>query len=130
MLAVPADSPLGARASVRLSDLHDQPLIGFERRCSPDYFDALHAAVRASAVRPRTIAELTTETDMLALVSTGAGIAIVNACQRWRPPAAVRFVPVDDLAVSLQLALVQPAGKPSPTVRQFADILSDLAPPG
>jgi len=126
VLAVPENSPLAAQENVLLADLADRPLIGFQRRASPRFYDDVHARFRAAGVLPQYIAELTVETDILALVSAGAGIALVNSSQKWRPPHAVRFVDVADLGVSLELALVHTKDGPTPTLHQFATMLSAL----
>jgi DNA-binding transcriptional LysR family regulator len=130
VLAVPAKSPLAARGRVSLSDLADHPLIGFQRRASPRFFDDVHARFRAAGIMPRTIAELTVETDILALVSAGAGIALVNSSQKWRPPHAVRFAEVQDLGVSLELSLVHAKDGRTPALREFSGILNELAAAG
>ncbi|MCC5970284.1 MAG: LysR family transcriptional regulator [Pararhodobacter sp.] len=127
VLAVPVESPLAARAQVSLRDLVDYPLIGFQRRASPRFFDDVHTRFRALGITPRYIAELMVETDILALVSAGAGIALANSCQKWRQPHGVRFVEVHDLGVSLELSLVHAIDNRTPTLHQFAAILSDLA---
>jgi DNA-binding transcriptional LysR family regulator len=127
LLAVPAASPLADRAEVTTADLAGQPMVGFQRRASPRFFDDVHARLRAAGVTPRYIAELMAETEMLALVSAGAGVALANACQRWRPPHGVRFVPIRDFGVSLALHLVHRRGDATPTVAPFARILADLA---
>lgn len=127
VLAVPAKSPLAAQERVSLRDLADCPLIGFQRRASPRFFDDVHARFRAEGIVPRYIAELTVETDILALVSAGAGIALVNSSQKWRPPHAVRFVDVHDLGISLELTLVYAKDGGTPTLRQFSAILTELA---
>lgn len=124
VLAVPAGSALADRAEVRLSDLVGQPLIGFQRQASPKFFDDIHAGFRAVGYTPRYIAELMAETEILALVSAGAGIALANSSQMWRPPHGVRFIPVVDLKVSLQLALVHRKGHVSPVLDHFLGILT------
>lgn len=128
VLAVPVESPLAARETVSLADLAGQPLIGFQRRASPRFFDDVHSRYRALGLTPRYIAELMTETDILALVSAGAGIALANSSQMWRPPHGVRFIKVLDLSVSLELALVHARDNHAPTLQQFAGILRALAP--
>lgn len=127
VLAVPTESPLARREAVSLIDLADHPLIGFQRRASPRFFDDVHSRFRSVGFTPRYIAELTSETDILALVSAGAGIALANSAQMWRPPHGVRFVDVQDLGVSLELSLVHASGSIAPTLQQFATILRALA---
>lgn len=127
VLAVPVESPLADRETVTLADLADQPMIGFQRRASPQFFDDIQAGLRAAGVVPRQMVELVTETEILALVSAGAGMALVNACQIWRPPHGVRFLPVRDLGVHLRLALVHRQGDRAPALLQFVAILRELA---
>lgn len=127
VLAVPAESPLAARSEVTLADLAGQPLIGFQRRGSPRFFDDLHSRFRAAGFTPRYVAELMAETEILALVSAGAGLAVSNSSQIWRPPHGVRFIPVRDLNVSLQLGLVHRKGDAAPVLERFKAILTGLA---
>lgn len=126
VLAVPVESPLAERTALMLRDLEDQPLIGFQRRASPRFFDDLQARFRAVGLTPRFVAELATETEILAMVSAGAGLALANSRQIWRPPHGVRFIPVNDLAVSLTLSLVHASENRNPTVNHFIAILEAL----
>jgi len=127
VLAVPVESPLARCETVSLTDLAGHPLIGFQRRASPRFFDDVHSRFRAVGFTPRYITELMAETDILALVSAGAGIALANSAQMWRPPHGVRFIEVQDLAVSLELSLVHASDNTAPTLQQFAVILRALA---
>lgn len=127
VLAVPQDSPLASRPGAELGDLSGQVLIGFQRGASPVFFDDIQSSLRGAGIVPRQTVELVTETEILALVSAGAGVALVNACQIWRPPHGVRFLPMPDLAVRLRLALVHRRGDESPALLQFAAILTELA---
>ncbi len=126
MLAVHAASPLAGAEAVRLADLADQDFIGFHRRESPRFYDDLQAAFDRARFTPRISAEMRNEADMLALVSAGAGVALVNSCQRFRPPQAVRFLPVPGLDVALTLALVHPADGDAPVVGRYAEIVRGL----
>ena len=126
MLAVPAESPLATRTDIRLADLADQDFIGFQRRESPRFYDDLQAALARRGFQPRISAEMRTEADMLALVSAGAGVALVNSCQQFRPPQGVRFRPVAEVDVSLSLALVHLADEDAPVVRRYAEVLRGM----
>ncbi|MRX51745.1 LysR family transcriptional regulator [Paracoccus sp. S-4012] len=126
MLAVNVNSPLAGREAVRLADLADEDLLGFRRRESPQYYDDLQAAFRRAGFTPRLTAETRREADLLALVSAGAGVALVNSCQRFRPPQEVRFVPVSDLDVGLTLAYVRRRGHSLPLIDRFAETLEAL----
>ncbi|MFN3644941.1 MAG: LysR family transcriptional regulator [Gemmobacter sp.] len=124
VLAVPAEWP---HQRVTLADLAAMPLVGFQRRASPRFFDDLHARFRAAGFTPRYVAELMAETEILALVSAGVGAAVANSCQMWRPPHGVRFVDVEGLNVSLGLALMHRADDAAPVLERFKGILAGLA---
>lgn len=126
MLAVNADSPLAERDNFTTRELADQSFIGFCRQVSPRYYDDTQAAFRQAAVTPHFIAEMWTEADMLALVSAGAGIAMVNSCQRWRPPHKVRFKTLVDFDVCLELCFVHLAENRQPVIAHLASLLRDL----
>lgn len=126
MLAVPVESPLAECGTVRIGDLGRELFVGFQRHVSPTYHDDLTAAFHAAKVTPTYVAEMTNETDMLALVAAGAGIALINSCQRWRQPASVRFLEVTDLAVRLRLSFVRLRSDPPPQVRNFLEALREV----
>ena len=126
MLAVHETSPLAGAAALRLADLAEQDFIGFRRRESPRFHDDLQAAFDSRGFQPRIVAEMRHEADMLALVSAGAGVALVNSCQRFRPPQAVRFLPVTDLDVGLTLCFVHLAGAAVPLIDRFAETLRGM----
>lgn len=127
ILAVPADSPLAQRGEASVADLRDQPMIGFQRRASPRFFDDVHARFRELGLMPRYVAELAAETEMLALVSAGAGMALANSCQLHRPPTGVRFLGLRDLRVSLELCIVYRTDAVTPALVRFMEILRSLA---
>ena len=127
VLAVPADSALAARESVAVAELAGVPLIGFPRSASPIFHDEVQARFRALELTPHYVAEFPAETDILALVSAGAGLALSNACQMNRQPRGVRFVPLADLNVDLRLFLVHRKGTVPPTLARFLELLREGA---
>lgn len=122
LLAVPEASPFAGRTDLSIRELGAQSFIGFRRHLSPRYFDDTQAAFHKAGIEPQIIAEMGTEADMLALVSSGMGVAFVNASQAWRPPHSVRFVAVADFAVGLELCFVHLKDNGSATVAHMARI--------
>lgn len=120
-LAVPRDSPLSNRERLRLADLSGEPLILFQRLGSPLFYDALLAELEKHQVVPRIVQEAANEAAMLTLVTTGAGAAIVNSCHRWRLPQGVHLLPIDGLAVRLELSLAYHRDNLSPPLLRFKD---------
>lgn len=103
VLAVPEAWPLGKRGAVMSTQLAGIPFIAFPRRVYPAYYDRLLSACAERGLTLDIRQEASTETAILSLVSAGVGAAIVNAANRERPPARVRFVELRDLSVALPL---------------------------
>ena len=103
VLAVPQSWSLGSEDAVLASELAGRPFIAFPRRIYPAYYDRLLSACAERGLTLDIRQEASTETAILSLVSAGMGAAIVNAANRHRPPARVRFVELRDLSVPLPL---------------------------
>ncbi|MCC8392502.1 LysR family transcriptional regulator [Paraburkholderia sp. MMS20-SJTR3] len=103
VLAVPEAWPLGKEGAVATAALRDKPFIAFPRCEYPAYYDRLLSACAARGLTLDIRQEASTETAILSLVCAGVGAAIVNAANRDRPPARVRFVDLQDLSVPLLL---------------------------
>ncbi|PLC42427.1 LysR family transcriptional regulator [Ralstonia pickettii] len=103
VLAVPQAWALGDEEAVAASELAGVPFIAFPRRIYPAYYDRLLSACAERGLTLDIRQEASTETAILSLVSAGMGAAIVNAANRHRPPARVRFVELRDLSVPLPL---------------------------
>lgn len=123
LLAVPSNSPFATRNSVDVSELSGQPMIQFHRRASPTYYDEIHRALFQSGITVNVVHEAEIEAEMLALVTTGLGNALVNQCQKWRKPVGVELLPVKGLEVGLNLALVYRANHAVPALKSFLALL-------
>lgn len=125
MLAVPADSPSAGGGPIPMPALAAMPLILFQRRQSPLYYDQLTGAFLARNI-PLRIGHLADdEAGMLAMVTAGSGVALVNECQRWRPPHGVVFLDVEGLDVHLDLAFVHNAERVTPALANFLSTLAE-----
>lgn len=125
LLAVQTGSPFADRQSVDARELNGMPLISFFRRQSPVYYDELHRGLFKAGISVRIVHEGDNEAEMLALVTTGLGVALVNECQRWRKPQGIAFVPVTGLDVGLNLAFVYRSNHAVPALRQFLALLEE-----
>jgi DNA-binding transcriptional LysR family regulator len=119
LLAAPDGSRLAAKKRVKLADLAEEPFVMFQRSGSPAFHDALFSAFRAGGIEPHVAHEATNEITMLTLVTSGAGIAVVNACNRWRQPHGVKLIPIEDLPVTLELCFVCLKENRSPPLMRF-----------
>ncbi|MEM5327839.1 LysR family transcriptional regulator [Paraburkholderia sp. JHI2823] len=123
LLAVPDAWPLGKAEAVSTTDLRDIPFIAFPRRVYPAYYDRLLSACAERGLTLDIRQEASTETAILSLVSAGMGAAIVNAANRDRPPARVRFVDLKDLSVPLPLEFCYAANAANVALVRFVDRL-------
>ncbi|MGN6665672.1 MAG: LysR family transcriptional regulator [Trinickia sp.] len=123
LLAVPEAWPLGKAGAVSATDLRDTPFIAFPRRVYPAYYDRLLSACAERGLTLDIRQEASTETAILSLVSAGMGAAIVNAANRDRPPARVRFVDLKDLSVPLPLKFCYAASGANAALDRFVDQL-------
>jgi DNA-binding transcriptional LysR family regulator len=123
LLAVPEAWPLGKAGAVSTTDLRETPFIAFPRRVYPAYYDRLLSACAERGLTLDIRQEASTETAILSLVSAGMGAAIVNAANRDRPPARVRFVDLKDLSVPLPLEFCYAANGANVALDRFVDQL-------
>lgn len=130
VLSVPADSSLADRTEVSVTELDGAQMIGFPRAASPRFYDEVHARLHELNVVPRFVTEFSAETDILAMVSAGAGMALSNASQMNRQPRGVRFIPLADLHVYLRLCLLHRKAAVSLPLSRFIAILQSLVRSG
>jgi DNA-binding transcriptional LysR family regulator len=77
--AVPKDHPLAARSTLRLIDLHDEPLLTYPRDAGIGLYWPVLELLASAGSRPRIVREAREPSVMIGLVSAGIGIAIVPA---------------------------------------------------
>ncbi|KAA0084908.1 LysR family transcriptional regulator [Trinickia soli] len=123
VLAVPEAWPHGCAGAVAARELVGMPFIAFARRVYPAYYDRLLSACAERGLTLDIRQEASTETAILSLVSAGMGAAIVNAANRDRPPARVRFVELQDLSVPLPLEFCFVAEHHNPALERFVEQL-------
>jgi DNA-binding transcriptional LysR family regulator len=127
VLAVPEAWALGEAGAVATAALRGKPFIAFPRRVYPAYYDRLLSACAERGLTLDIRQEASTETAILSLVSAGMGAAIVNAANRDRPPARVRFVDLEDLSVPLPLEFCFGASDANPALERFVERLRQAA---
>lgn len=104
-LAANVSLDFGHEGPLTAEEIDGLAMIGFPRAMAPDYFDAQRAALAFIGVEPQIVQEAQDETAMLALVSAGAGCALVNAAAAHRPPPRVRFYAVEGVSVPVTFVL-------------------------
>jgi DNA-binding transcriptional LysR family regulator len=125
VLAVPEHCPLGLEGPLQASDLKDVPFVAFPRHVYAAYYDRLITACADRGLTLDIRQEASTETAILSLVAAGVGAALVNAANRDRPPARVRFVDVTDLDVRLPLEFCYLAQHGNAALQRFIELLGN-----
>ena len=120
VLAVPKGHPLTRLKKLRLRDMSDTAFVWFPRRQSPAYYDRLmHECFRGGLKAPNIVQEAVDQATMLSVVSCRIGVAFVSDATRWRCPAGVVLLPVSDLNLPLQFALIWRKDNASPVLEKF-----------
>jgi len=124
VLAAPKGHPLTKIRKLRLRQLNDMPFVWFPRRQSPGYYDRLmQTCFRGGLKTPNIVQEAVDQATMLSLVSCRLGVAFVSEPTRWRRPAGVVLLPVEDLNLPLPLSLIWRKDNASPLLARFlADV--------
>lgn len=112
IVALPHDDPLAAAKSVGLGDLADQPLISFTSG-----HDAW-AADLFSELAPGRIRTASSTLGVLALVSAGAGIAVVPSVLDCVAMPGVSYRPLTG-AAGIAIVIAVRKGEPEATVREL-----------
>lgn len=79
VLVVPAAHKLANRRRVRLSELANQDFVMYERKHAPGFHDLLLGMLRDAGIVPRVCQNAGEMPTLIALVDSGAGIAILPA---------------------------------------------------
>lgn len=117
LAAVPADSPLAARAALTLADLTGHPL------AVNTVSGTTTAELWPETVRPRTVVEVANTDDWLATIAAGRAVGVTtSATVAMYPHPAVGFVPLTDAPdLDVYLAWREPPGHPA--VAELLDLV-------
>ena len=120
--ALPADSTLTEARSLRLEALADQPFV-LQSGVSVLHAITLNACHDAGFV-PRVVQEAPQLSAVLALVSSGLGVALVPSRAARSIPKGVRLVPLVR-RLPIETGVAVPRTLPSPLATNFATIAID-----
>jgi DNA-binding transcriptional LysR family regulator len=120
ILAAPRGYPVTRLKRLKLRDLHDTPLIWFQRWVNPLFCDRLMGAcVKGGLTTPRIVQEVPDHATMLSLVSCRLGTAFVSEATRWQCPHGVALRPIVDLDFPLPFYLIWQSDNTSPLLHNF-----------
>lgn len=94
---LPEAHPLANKANIDLSEIAREDFIMFARDVSPANYDHVIACMHQAGIHPRTSHAARQWLTVVALVSTGWGVALVPACMAKAGMTGVRFVPLQGI---------------------------------
>jgi DNA-binding transcriptional LysR family regulator len=121
MLALHELNPLARKKTLRLADLRNEPFVLLSRLPNSFYYEQLLANCANGGLQPRVLQEVHKETSLLSLVSTGMAVGWVLAPADSRRPAGVVLRDVEDLPMTMTLALIWRSRNRSSVVARFAE---------
>ena len=91
---LPARHPLAKNACLDLQQLANEDFVMFARDVSPANYDNVIACMHQAGIHPRTSHAARQWLTVVALVSTGCGVALVPACMAKAGINGVKFLPL------------------------------------
>ncbi len=124
MLAVPASHPLASQKRVQLRDLAQESFVGFPFSEGPGFESVVMAACHDCGFVPRFVQVAAEMQTILALVSSGLGIALVPQAMQAVQTEYVSYLQVrrGNSAVKYSLALAFNPLNTNPTLNAFVAI--------
>ncbi|RRH83688.1 LysR family transcriptional regulator [Variovorax beijingensis] len=120
--AVPVGHPLAARRKLAMADLHGQDLVMYEPGQGGSMYELLTAAFHAAHVAPRYVQYVRQTYCVMGLVSSGIGIALVQASAAGLRVPGVVARPIalpPDTVSEMHLAWRAADEKTNPAVERF-----------
>jgi DNA-binding transcriptional LysR family regulator len=125
-VAVPPDHALAGHTSARLSELRDQPVIGYPSDRGASIASSVHSAFIRHEASPNIVQEAPDTHTILVLVGAGTGIGFVPMSAEHLNVPGVVLVPVADIP-PLPLALAWRTDDPNPALHALVDLLAEIA---
>ncbi|MCS3747267.1 DNA-binding transcriptional LysR family regulator [Xanthomonas arboricola] len=119
--ALPEDSPLAHRDSLRLQDFHGQPLVNYAPDEARYFYDLLAQLFGARGIAPRSVQYVSQIHSVLALVRGGMGMALVPEGASGLRYAGIVYLPLRDEAPAtpVELHLVWKQDNDNPALRRL-----------
>lgn len=127
VLAMPREHSLSRKASLRLSDLTDQPLIMPNPRNNGITHEKLVSALRKSGTVPSIAQFADNENAIINLVVAGMGLAFLNSSCRSLDAQGIMLRPLEDLSLPVDLELVWPTKNRNPALAHFTSLVRALS---
>jgi DNA-binding transcriptional LysR family regulator len=126
--ALPLGHHLARRSSIDPHEIGDVPLVAFPRETAPHFYDLMVHFCREAGFVPDIQHDADHPLTVLALVSTGIGVALVPACLRRVPRPGVVFRTIRGARLILTTSVAWRRESESPTLQTFVRIVRDVMP--
>lgn len=125
--ALPEGHSLAGCDPLSLRELAEESFVFYPRHREPGLYDRVIGFCREAGFSPEVAREAEQEYSVLALVASGAGVALVfDFWRKMGRSSGVVYRPIADAEASVELDLLWRADDPSPTLRAFADLALDV----
>lgn len=120
IVVVLADTnPLSRSASLSVSDIVDQPIVGYPKHARPILHEALWNGFRKIGAQPNIVCEIIDKSTLLQFVAHGLGIALAPAWVKNITPPGVSLVPFEPSKDLIDLYISYRKSGNSETVKRF-----------
>jgi DNA-binding transcriptional LysR family regulator len=121
VLVVPASHKLAKRKRVRLNELANQDFVMYERKHAPGFHDLLLGILRDAGIVPKVCQIAGEMPTLIALVDSGAGIAILPASAVRKSTTPVVVCEIADNIPMSEIGLAVRKASLSAIVTKFRD---------
>ena len=118
---VNAKSKFGSRAFVRLEDLAEEDFIVCPRYRQSGFYELVMDLTAKVGFCPRVAREIDSKETALALVGRGHGVSLVAESAAAAGSDLVRFVPLRDPEILIEIGLIWRRENMSPLMRRFIE---------
>ena len=113
---LPEHHPLAPHGRVRLSDLRDEPFIGYPSHNRSVVYEAVIDACQRAGFVPATVHEVAETSTLVSFVAAGLGVALVPASVQHLQITGAVYLPLAGTTQEVELALAVRAGETSPLI--------------
>ncbi|SDM43891.1 LysR family transcriptional regulator [Polaromonas sp. JS666] len=128
VVALPAQHPLAAQASLRAAELNALPYVSYPKVANAHFSRQVLNILEQAGAKVQVGHEAKEINTALGLVAAGLGATVVGRSVATNNRGDIRFVPIADLSVGSKVLAVRKAGPVNALVEAFLDKLREQVP--
>ena len=125
VVAFPEGHRFARFSSIPLRELASEPYTGFPRHIAPVPYDAIAGLCRKGGFTLNVRHEADHVDSVLGLVSAGIGVSLVPASYQQVHRPGIRYRPLADVAMKLQIVLAWRRDNTLPVLHRFLDVVRE-----